>query len=281
MPDEQTMFVKNKNGELAVFETVSGKIISSTGKSRLYGAGSNAIFDETDNRLFDGSFNGELMAWSISPLKKVFSHTYENNMITTLARENKSYFAVVNPTVRTTEHGGSKLLSFSKLNDNEKRTWITPTEKELMDKHGNWKSIEDIDFNTTLSIAVQIGGLKEPPILVNLDPSTNTSKFVYLETKYQSVWSIASNDSIIISAVETSYYRDGMTSQQSQKAHEGVEKNHLFIHDKNNLELIDKVHWTGARGVSFSPDGEGLAVASYEKSAYISDYRKLSNEFTT
>src|SRR5690606_16393080 len=89
--------------------TLSGDVISSSGKNPLYGAGSNAIFDKIDNRLYDGSWNGELMAWTVDPLEKVYSHTYEHHMITILAHENGKYFAVVNPTVNTNEHGGSKL----------------------------------------------------------------------------------------------------------------------------------------------------------------------------
>lgn len=280
LPDEQAMFVKNKNGELAFFKTMSGELISATGKNPLYGAGSNAIYQEADKLLYDGSWNGELMAWKVDPLEKVFSHTYEHHMITIIVQDddNKEFFAVVNPTVNAEKYGGSKLLAFSKLGKQEKRDWVVPTEKALSDQYGNWKPITAMDLKSTLTLALQVDGLQEPPIIANVDVATGQTAFAELESRHQSVWSVASNESVIISAVHTSTYRQGMTCEESQKADEGVETSHLYIHDKKSLQLIDKVFWPEVFCVSFSPDGRALAIASYEKSAYIADFEKLLNK---
>lgn len=278
LPDEQTMFVKNKNGELAFFKTLSGELISATGKNPFYGAGSNAIYQAADNLLYDGSWNGELMAWSVDPLEKIFSHTYEHHMITAMVQDegNQQFFAVVNPTVNAAEHGGSKLLAFSKLGKQEKRDWVLPTEQALSDQYGNWKPIIVMNFTSTLTLALQVDGAREPPIIANVEVATGQTAFAELESRHQSVWSITSNESVIISAVHTSTYRQGMTGEESQKADEGVETSHLYIHDKKSLQLIDKVYWPKVFGVAFSPDGRALAIASYEKSAYIADYTTIS-----
>ena len=285
LPDEETMFVKNNNGELAFFKTFSGEIISQTGKNPLYAAGCKPIFHEVENYLYDGSSQGELIAWNINPLEKISIDLIEGYSIEKLVKDyaESKFFAAIGATVNSKESdgnkvGGSKILCFSKINDTENQEWLFPKEKELTDEYGIWKPIADMDFNSTLVIALKLMGQQEAPMIANLDIATGKAKFIYLESKYQTIWSVTSNDSVIISAVETSSHRAGMTWQESQKASEGVEEFHLYILDKNSLEIIDKVFWPEVRGAIFSPNGKSLAISSYVKSAYVDDYKKISNK---
>lgn len=277
LPDEQTMFVKNKNGELAFFKTFTGELVSKTGKNPLYGAGSNSIFNAVDNYLYDASWQGELLAWNIKPLVQTFKYEYKNHMITVLTRSNKTnlFYAAVIPTVYAPMFGGAKLLQFSTLSKQYDPQWLLPKETFLKDSYGNWKPIVAMEFNSNLIMCLQLSGLKEPPIIVNHDVSTGKSKFSLLDSQYQSVWSVTSNDSVIITVVKTNTYRKGMTTKESIEAKLGVETDHLYIHDKNSLELIAKIFWPDIFCVCFKQDGKGIAIASSSKSAYIADYQSI------
>ncbi len=278
--DSTMMFCKNGNGELVFFETLSGKIISETGRFKLNRSGGCAQF-MSDDSLIDGDSNGRLMIWNTDSETESCFFEINNHMINEVVKGNNSssYFVLVCPIDCLANLGnkGSKIFYYQEPLKINKPKYIVPNDKNFK-KHRNWKSISKFCLSSDEKNIILILNKQDKlskQTLVQQDLQSSYSNSFEFDKPNEYAWSVNSNDKFIFVVIHTNFYQHGMSSAEYQKLNNNNETEHIHVFEKEGLKRVTKIHWPEVYSVAFHPNNNGVAIAACKNSVYLDDYSVL------
>ncbi len=275
--DEELMFSKNTNGEIAFFKTLDGARVSYTGKFHHYGEGSQPQFCSDGTLLYDPTWRGGLKVWDTRFAKCIDEYDFDGWTLSALLKLNDRQMYVFSTSSKHPSVGHSRLYAFCDGPAPLKFDEMHPDNSQL--KNGTtWHDIDTFAAcanGPSLFLSVRPKGECGLISRVNLDNGAN--KFAQLEAPNIRIASMASNGAAI-AAVAHTYSDSKLTSGKWKQWKNENETEHLLFFDSERMELVSKIHWPEAQSVCFHPDGNGLAIASRKRSGFLHDFRLLSKQ---
>jgi hypothetical protein len=275
-PDSSVMYCKNGNGELVFFETLTGKVLSETGRFKLYRSGGKAKL-LTDNELLDGDSNGQIMLWDINDSTIKSCIEFKNHMVRGVTGiSGQFHLALVYPK-HDEKSSGCRILKFNEPVDLDKYELIKPS-NEKYQWLGNWKNISKFCIGSDskeIFIILDNLGLKKQQVLVRQDLNSGNSDSFTFDQPNEYAWSISNNDRYVFVVVHTNLYQRGMSSSDYSKLNDANETEHIHVFDKEKMKRVAKIFWPDVYRVACHPNHKSIAIAANKKSVFLDEYSVL------
>jgi WD40 repeat protein len=276
-PDEQTLAVKNTNGELVFCDVLSGRVISETGKYTMNRQGSRPAFTADGRHLIDCNWTGVMRLVEVATAKDAAVRDFGSDYMFADVGITSTNRCVVALGAKDGTRGGGKLFLFDDPFDINEPVLIPPLAPHQATEGGWRRWIDGIALHPSgdkLALYFTWRTAEEPNSIELISLTSGQSQTILLDSRSHAVEGLAWSESgVVCASVHENLYKQGMAHAVWQKLKASGTHEHLHFYSDTTGDLLARWPWPDAWQVAFSPNGTGFAVGSRDiPGAYFADF---------